>query len=75
MPPVPALPASFKPVLSFPPTLHPTGAQVRLAYAEGNALGKGPVLFHVSQRTIDTILSSTQDEDEQLQPLRLNMFR
>ena len=48
---------------------------MRVAYAEGNALGKGPVLFHLSQEAIDEMRRRAKEGDAPLGELQLSMFR
>ncbi|KAG1664314.1 hypothetical protein FOA52_005712 [Chlamydomonas sp. UWO 241] len=54
---------------------HIPGTLIREAYAEGNALGKGPVLFHVSQDAVVAMHAAARAGDPHLAQLALSMFR
>ena len=51
------------------------GTLVRVAYAEGNALGKGPVLFQLTQESIVKLRREAAAGNEDLRKLELSMFR
>ena len=52
-----------------------TGMSIRLAVAEGNALGKGPLVFHLRPPLIATICTRAAMGDVAAQGLERNMFR
>ena len=51
------------------------GLAVRAAYAEGNALGKGPVVFHLPQQVISELRARSNAGDAPLKQLEMRMFR
>ena len=46
-----------------------------MAYAEGNALGKGPVLFQLSQESIQKMRKLSAAGNSDLKQLELRMYR
>ena len=57
------------------PRMACAGTLVRVAYAEGNALGKGPVLFQLTQESIVKLRREAAAGNEDLRKLELSMFR
>ena len=51
------------------------GTLVRVAYAEGNALGKGPVLFQLPQESIQKMRRHAAAGNDDLRQLELSMYR
>ncbi len=52
-----------------------TGMSLKKAYAEGNALGKGPLVFHMPQSMINTIRARAALGEPAFAALELAMFR